>query len=120
MNKYFVIVSHARFNEKGEPVHGTASEMAPYLQKRHKIYTYIQHSLFTGNATYVNRFNGKKILEKKYGLHFLPFPIRILQEFFLTIYLVNRLTAKNIIFIGIDPLNAWIGLMLQKFGRVQK
>lgn len=120
MGRYILIVSHTRFNEKGEAVHGTASELAPYLEKKNLPYRYIQHSLFSGNATRVTDFKNKKKLVKNYGFASLIFPLRILQEFILTAYSVYKLRKNSLIYVGIDPLNACAGILMRNLGLVRK
>ena len=116
----FVIVSHTRFNDKGDPVHGTASELAPLLEKKRKSYIYIQHSLFAGVATrVVVYFEGKKTA-KKVGLKYLPFPLRILQEHLITFFILSKYKTSSSVYIGIDPLNAWLGILLKKIGKTKK
>lgn len=119
MNNYYVIVSHTRFNEKGEAVHGTASELAPFLEKNKQPYLYLQHSLFSGAGTTIITYTPQKKVAKKYGFTSLPFPLRIMQEYLLTIYFVSKINSP-VTFIGIDPLNAWLGIILKKMGRVKK
>lgn len=120
MNNYYIIVSHTRFNDKGESVHGTASELAPYLEKNKQNYLYIQHSLFSGTGTNIIIQSKKKKINRKYGFTSLPFLLRILQEYILTLYFVNKVQSDQIVYIGIDPLNAWLGLVLKKIGKVKK
>jgi glycosyltransferase involved in cell wall biosynthesis len=121
VNEFFLIVSHARFDDKGEPVHGTASELAPYLERKKKYYLYIQHSLFNGMATKILTFKNKKKYIKNLGLTFLPFPLRIIQEYFITVRVILQLNKMNkYIYVGIDPLNAYLGIMLRNFGKVNK
>ncbi len=120
MDNYFVIVSHTRFNEKGQSTHGTGSELAPLLEKKKKKYIYIQHSLFAGYATQIVQHSSRKNNIIKKGFTSLPFPLRILQEFYLTISSVLQLQSGKIVFVGIDPLNAFVGVLLKKIGKVQK
>ncbi len=120
MKSSFIIVSHTRFNEKGGAVHGTASELAPFLEKKKKSYIYIQHSLFYGTGTNIIISNTRRKKARKYGFTFLPFPLRILQEYIITLYFVSKIRSNSLTYIGIDPLNAWLGIILKKFGRVKK
>lgn len=116
----YIIVSHTRFNDKGEAVHGTASELAPLLEKKEKDYIYIQHSIFTGaNTLIITYINGVK-KSWKAGLTFLPFPLRILQEQIITLNVLSRYKTKSSTFIGIDPLNAWLGIQLKRQKKVNK
>jgi glycosyltransferase involved in cell wall biosynthesis len=120
VNDLFIIVSHTRFNDKGEAVHGTASELTPYLEKKKKSYIYIQHSLFSGNATQIIVSKaGKKSIRKR-GFIFLPVPIRIFQEYVITILVLFRYATEEGIYIGVDPLNAFLGIILRKIGKIKK
>lgn len=117
MSKFVYIVSHTRFDDKGKPVHGTASELAPLLDKEKIQYIYIQHSIFKGHGTYITFSKQKK--HKWMGTSFLPFPLRLIQEMIITSSLVFRTNKKHSIFVGVDPLNAWLGIILRKLGKVQ-
>lgn len=120
MSDFFIIVSHTRFSDKGEAVHGTASELAPLLERKKKKYLYIQHSLFSGMATQISIFkNGRRSVLAK-GLSFLPFPIRIIQEYIVTISILSQYSTKESTYIGVDPLNAFLGIFLRKMGKVKK
>lgn len=107
------ISSHARFSDTGQLVNGTSSQLTAFLKKQKIPFYSLYHSLFAGFPTlYINNKNK----EKKIGLQFLPFGLKLLQDAVVTIIFVLQ-HKKNIhIFIGINPINASIGCLLKKIG----
>jgi len=114
-----IIASHAVFAADGEPVHGTGSEIGAFLQQKGLDYLFIKHSLYGGFFTLVDKFLGRKLIAISCGLKNLPFPLRIIQEQIINFYFVFK-EKKIKLFIGIDPLNAFSGILAKKIGRVEK
>lgn len=115
-----IIADHGRFSQDGQATHGTGSEINTFLQRRGIEYVFIRHPLHGGLPTLAERFNKKKAKRGFYGLKNLPFILRIIQEQFISFYFIFK-TKKTInLFIGIDSLNAFSGILAQKLGKVKK
>jgi glycosyltransferase involved in cell wall biosynthesis len=110
------IASHAVFNNKGEGMHGTGSELSTYFGSTSTPYTFIKHSLYPGSKTRVETYLRKKEKARFMGFTFLPLPLKALYEQLLTLYLLKKSRHKKDIFIGIDPLNGFTGVLAKKLG----
>ena len=83
-----IVAGHARFGQDQKPVHGTGSEIAPFLQKQGYRHILIRHSIFDGFSSWVNKFSDEESTNRFYGLKSLPFPLRVLQEQLVTFYTI--------------------------------
>ena len=115
-----IVAGHARFGQDQKPEHGTGSEIDPFLQKRGEAHLLVRHSLFAGVSSQVVRFSEGKFNERFYGFKNLPFLLRIIQEQLVNFHLLFRTKGRVDLFIGIDPLNAFSGVIAQKLGKVKK
>lgn len=110
------IASHARFDEAGEPRHGTASEISTFLQKNKKDYIFIKHSLYQGSSTLIESYLDDKVETKLYGFANIPFPLRVIQELIINFYFLLKVKVKPDVFVGVDPLNAFSAVISRKLG----
>ena len=115
-----IVASHARFDQDGEPTHGTGSEIGTFLQKRGLEYFFIKHSLYKGPPSLVEEFDKKRLRRRFYGLKNLPFLLRVIQEQIINFYFVLKPKKPINLFVGIDPLNAFSGVLAQKIKKVKK
>lgn len=115
-----VVASHARFEQDGEPTHGTGSEIGTFLQKGGLEHFFIKHSLYKGFPSLVEEFDKKKLIRRFYGLKNLPFLLRVIQEQIINFYFVLKPKKPINLFVGIDPLNAFSGVLAQKIKKVKK
>lgn len=115
-----IIAAHAVFGSDKIPVHGTGSAIGEWLQEKTRPFLFIYHSLYGDYSTYLDDFSGKKLTHRSYGFKKLPLPLRIFQDQILSFYFIYKAKKKIKIFIGIDPLNAFSGILAKKLGLVEK
>lgn len=115
-----IIASHARFGQDNEPTHGTGSEISAFLQKEDYEHFFIKHSLYNGFSSLIEKFSNGKIDKQFCGFKNLPFILRIIQEQLINFYFIFKIQKPINLFIGIDPLNAFSGVLAQKTGKVKK
>lgn len=115
-----LLISHYNFNPADpKPIHGPVHSIASYLEKRKIDHKILLLPLYTGPKAVIITFKEAKATEKKLKLnlnHVLP--IRSILEFCL-ILKVGFKTKPEII-IAVDPLNAFAGILLKKFGITKK
>lgn len=120
-SKNIIIVAHESFSL------GPAHELKNFLLK-YKVsdLIFITHPLlyfkddFKKSSHYTIYKKGEKQREKT-GFHWaLPMPLLFLKDVFYTFFWCNMLLSKIDIFFGVDPLNAFVGILLKKIGRVKK
>lgn len=115
-----IVAGHARFGQDQKPEHGTGSEIDPFLEKRGEPHILVRHSLFAGVSSRAVIFSEGKFDERFYGFKNLPFLLRTIQEQIVNFYLILKARGKIDLFIGIDPLNAFSGIIAKKIGKVKK
>lgn len=114
-----VIASHAVFNKDGSPVHGTGSEISSYLQSKKRDYIFIKHPLYRGDNTFIERYINKKLTTHRKGLKNVPFLIHRVQDSLVAFSQIKKFNGKVDVFIGIDPFNAFFGILAKKVGLVK-
>lgn len=118
-NKIVLISTHAVFDEAGEPRHGTGSELATYFQRKKQPYYYIKHALYGEDKTEVEVFKSNKVKKYKVGIKKLPLPLRMVQDQIINFYYLV-VTSNISVYIGVDPLNAFSGILGKKIKRTEK
>lgn len=111
-----IIVSHAVFVNDSD-VFGPGHAISSFLKEKNVYHMYIRHSLYDKRPTLIEIFFGKKV--EKFEIHnaFLGL-FRYISEIINTIRFLGR---DNIpVFIGINPLNAFAGLLAKRLGKVKK
>ncbi len=107
----FLIVSHVAFT-------GHAQELESFLKERTYKLMFIGHpfSYASQKGSSAKIYEGRNIkietLPKFYG----PEVLLYFRDFFVTFYLVFKGRTKFHIFVGVDPLNAFVGLFLKRLG----
>jgi glycosyltransferase involved in cell wall biosynthesis len=114
------IASHVLFDKEYTPFHGTGAAIGQYLHYKNINHIFIKHPLRNGYATRIEAFIDEKLKIEIRGVRWIPFPLRIIQDFIVTALVVYRYGNKIELFIGIDPLNACFGLLLKRVGRIRK
>ena len=115
-----VIASHVLFDRDYIPHYGIGSALAQHLEHKKIQYEYIKHPLQNGYGTRIEYYRNGKVVAEIRGACWIPFPIRLIQDFIITASVVYRCSQKIDLFIGIDPVNAYFALLLKKTGKVQK
>lgn len=116
---FFVISSHVVFARDGRDIHGTVHILNSYLNKRAIAHAFIKHSLYEGHRSDIEEYKRGKVSSYQAGFFTnLPFPFRLLQESIITLWYLRRKRAG--LFIGVDPLNAFLGVVGKKLGWVKK
>lgn len=113
-----IIATHVFFLENGEKVFGTGWSVYEYLRKNNIEYILVQHSLYGNQKTVIEEYKNQEISERSLGFSNLPFLIRLIQEQCINIYF--GLQRKYSLFLGIDPLNAFSGVICKLLGRADK
>ena len=107
----FLIVSHVAFT-------GHAQELESFLKERANKLTFIGHpfSYASQKGSIVKIYEGIDLkietLPKFYG----PEVLLYFRDFLATFYLVFKGRTKFHVFVGVDPLNAFVGLFLKRLG----
>ncbi|OGG01668.1 hypothetical protein A2Z33_05495, partial [Candidatus Gottesmanbacteria bacterium RBG_16_52_11] len=106
------INSHIQYYSNGKPGHGTGEIIAALLTENSKKFIFIKHPLFFGFNTRIETFTSGTTRVINVGVKRLPLPLRVIQEFIITAWLVvvNR---PGRVYVGIDPLNASYGIILK-------
>ena len=117
-----IISNHARFNDIGEPIHGTGSEISDVLIRKKIPFLFIKHSHFIYDIKFPSLVEEYRL---SFGKHFvgirIPFlPIRIVQEQLINLSFIIRNRSKLKLFIGIDPLNGFSGVVAKKMRLIKK
>lgn len=104
-------------------VYGTPQALRDYLlQKKVKKLLYISHPLFFDNdASYIETIVRGKVVEKKLTekrLH--PSFLNYLYHMYLTIKWIVGQPDFIELYIGVDPLNAFAGIILRKMKKVRR
>ena len=83
------------------------------------MFTFIKHSLYGDHNSRIEYIYPHKSEINRYGISHLPFVVRCFQDFIISFFVINKINDVPI-FIGINTLNAFIGLVLKKLGKVDK
>jgi glycosyltransferase involved in cell wall biosynthesis len=113
-----IISTHVQyFNEK--PGFGTGENIAEYLHGKNIPLVFIKHSLYGDQNSRIEYISDKTPEIITMGIKRLPFIVRCIQDFIVSFFVINKINTLPI-FVGINTFNAFIGLVLRKFGKVDK
>jgi len=112
-DKKVIFASHTAYYEDNTPRNGTGSQIAGDLHNRRIAYMFIKHSLYEGHTTRIESFNGKQMRVQYVGNPHLPIVLRAFQDLLVTFRILFPLRGNISMYIGIDPLNAVIGILLK-------
>lgn len=119
MRNKFVVVTHAVLSGS-EDIAGPAHNIVSYLDRKKAEYLFIRHSLFAGDQTLLSSRKGGKVSSSRLNssLRFGEIVNRV-SEGYRTVKSVSQFSKKKpSVYIGIDPLNSFWGLVLKKMGKV--
>jgi len=116
-----IISTHALLAKDGDYVlKGTGREILSFLKSKAVDYVIIQHPIDGGLSSVIQFYKKGVITIKRIGLSWLPFPLRIFQEYIIDFYIVILLKGNIELFIGINPLNGVMGNVLRRLGLAKK
>ncbi len=121
-NQYKVIISaHLVFKAKGG-IHGPGDTISDYLVRKKINHVFIRHPLSEIRRTEVIRYKDGKFSKEKIGgtKEKGMLLIKGLSEALLTCIYILRLPRAKYVFIGVDPVNAFAGIFLKWFGKIDK
>jgi glycosyltransferase involved in cell wall biosynthesis len=116
-----IIATHST-SIKGKIYEAPTSTLLNILKEDKKDFIFFRHSIDGSLPTMVHYFS-KGILTKSLKLNVMSrYSIfRYLSEIISTLYFVLFSVRKNVlVYVGVDPLNAFSGIILKKIGRVSK
>lgn len=124
MSKMFIISTHALFSSNGKSMYGTGSAIEGFLKDKKINFLFIKHSLIGNQYSSVEGMINVKVFRKKINNFRVSFlPLKTLKEFKTTLTIINNISKKRKksidVFIGVDPLNAFYGIVLRKLGKVK-
>lgn len=115
-----LISTHAIFDKKGASRHGTGTEIGNYLRKKNKDFCFIRHALYGEAKSEIELFLKGKTINKKVGYKNLILPLRLLQDQLINLFYLLKYRRSTGLYIGIDPVNALSGVIVKKFGLIDK
>jgi len=110
----YVIASHMVFTEEGKDIFGPASNVFEFLKKNGIETIFIKHSLEGNKRSSV--LSDDKVYEIG-RFHYSNVVLRSLEQVILNIF---HTKGREISFIGVDPMNGLSGVILKKFGKIDK
>lgn len=125
MKNTFLISTHAVYTNRGKALHGTGSALEPYLKNKGCAYIIVKYPLVGNFSTSVtNRIaesnHDEENLMNSTSKWFYKPLFRPFVEFTGLLLLIKNKKSKDVIFIGIDPLNALYGIVLKWLSLVKK
>ncbi|MCX6706118.1 MAG: glycosyltransferase [Candidatus Woesebacteria bacterium] len=119
MDKLFFVSSHVVYSQTGD-IAGPAHSLTTYLESRNIDYVFLKHPIVSGFVTEVDYFkNGTNTIYKT-NRFWNNTPLRFLAEGILTLVQVVKIKSDKKIYIGIDPLNGFWGVLFKKIGLIKK
>jgi len=139
--KNIVISKHTFFLNQNHSIFTTGSSIEDFFQKNNINYICIKHPLNNVPSSLGDDFRKKKAQHsvKIYPSSLIEtfsngrltkeiivynnsslLPIKTIQEFFITLKVLNTINKQIDLFIAINPLNALYGIVLKKIGKVKK
>lgn len=116
-----LISSHTLFNKAGDDIYGTGSSIADFLSDKNIQYIYIKHPIYGGLKTKADCFlKRKEFTYESKSVNSTSLPLKSLQELIITLRIIFSHYERPVIFIGIDPLNAFFGWIAKKLGKVER
>jgi len=120
-NKIVIIASHATFTRNGKYVYGIGSTIGDFLKDKEIKYFFIKHPLFGGAPSLIESYVKGIVSRERLDFNNSVFlPLRALQELKITFRVLNEIKKPINLFIGIDPLNAFYGLLAKRLGKIER
>lgn len=108
-----IICAHVVW-DKGFENNGPAHIVARYIDRKGISYAFLKFPLSDNHEAVIKDFDGKS-----YPVAQILPRFKYLTDVLTTIRWVRTLKDKNIIFVGVDPLNALSGLILKRLGKIK-
>ena len=117
----FIVTAHATF-ANGKIYEAPANTLVETLVDKHENFFYIRHSIDGKlKSTAYQYKDGLLLKETVLFCISHPAPLRYIAEIASTVlHLIRTSKGKNDCYIGLDPLNAFSGIILKKLGFVKK
>ncbi len=115
-----LITTHAVFDEKGVHRHGTGTELGNYFKNKNKNYIFIRHALYGEAKSQVDNFHKDKTTIKRLGFSGMVLPFRLIQDQIINLFFILKYRKKLDLYIGIDPLNAFTGIIAKRLKIIDK
>lgn len=114
----FVIAAHVRFDkETGKDVFGVAHTIYDYLAGRGANVRFVKHSTTGGRPSEIVFANGVEKIDGRYDANVL---VKSLSESRINREVVSRFAGEEVVFIGVDPVNALSGVPLKRKGLISE
>lgn len=116
-----IVATHALFLN-GIDVYGPAHAVSLFLNKTGRDHIFIKHSAEGMCLSQITYYKDGKLhkVEESGTRKILPFGVRHLIEFFISLKVTLATPSKSELFVGADPLNALAGNVLVFIGKVDK
>lgn len=116
-----IVATHALFLN-GKDVYGPAHAVSLFLNKTGRDHIFIKHSAEGMCLSQIAYYKDGKLYktEENGTRKILPFGVRHLIEFFISLKVALATSSKSELFVGADPLNALAGNVLVFIGKVDK
>jgi glycosyltransferase involved in cell wall biosynthesis len=104
-------------------IYGPVQALENYLKRNSNEFIMIEHPLSLSSLNYSTckiYIDGKLMKATKRKVFKLSEPLFYAQHFLLTFFFLMKMRRKIDIFIGVDNLNAFVGILLKKWGLVNK
>lgn len=101
---------------------GPSQELEEYLQRKVKTLMFIGHPFSYAQEvhSFFEKYAQGKLCKKGFGrIWALPEPLMYLKDFGYTFFWIVKSKERFELFVGVDPLNALAGVLLNKLGRVR-
>lgn len=112
----FVIATHAAFTKEGIDVHGPAHSVDQFLTSINASHLFIKFPIYGEFDTLCIDENAQK---KILGGKFVPTFLRPFWELGINLHICFQYRDKHLVFIGVDPLNTFAGVLAKLFGFVR-
>lgn len=116
-----IVACHATLI-RGKIYEAPANTIVEILRRNKERFIFIRHSIDGKLPSIIYSYKDGEIVSTKKllvlsGISFLRYVTEIISTFF---YFLNKKYNEEIIYIGMDPLNAFTGLLLKKSGKYKK
>lgn len=115
-NKQIIIVLHSLFSGAGNPISGTGASLFDLFDAHRIPFQLIHLPIYGGHMVLVQQHTNKKITQSEMRCMPKSLGIRTILEAGIILSVIGHSKATDI-FIGIDPLNAFWGLIGKHFFR---
>ncbi len=101
---------------------GPTQELVNYLKDKVNILVFIGHPLFRNQRqrSFFKKYKrGKELHYREFALPLLPEILRYIVHFSSTLYSIFKDKERYDLYIGADPLNALVGILLKRIKRIE-